>query len=97
MLTTLPTPEQVDRIARELAPDVVRIRFSPGHDWADYPAIYFRIVLSDAAARDRLSAVARLVRDRLYDELRLLESDYGPHFNFRSQSETTKLPDAQWD
>ena len=30
MITTLPTQEQVDRIARELPPDVVQIRMDVG-------------------------------------------------------------------
>ncbi len=98
MLSTLPTQEQVDAIARELAPAVVRIRFSPGEDWSGDPAIYFRIVLADSATgRDRLHDVAQLVRTRLRDELRPRELGYLPYFNFRSVSEQAKLPDPQWD
>ena len=48
MTASIPTQEDVDRIARELAPDVVRIRFKLGYDWSDDPAIYFRIILSDS-------------------------------------------------
>jgi hypothetical protein len=97
MLATLPTREQVDTIVRELAPDVVRIRFNPDEDWSGDPAIYFRIVLSDDAARDRLREIAETARNRMYDELRLRESGYLPYFNFRSESETVKLPDVTWD
>jgi hypothetical protein len=96
MIATLPTQEQVDAIARDLAPDVVRIRFGPDEDWAGDPAIYFRVVLSDEAARDRLAEIARLVRDRLRGELRLRESGYIPYFNFRSQGEMAKISDPQW-
>ncbi|MGA2214082.1 MAG: hypothetical protein ABSH31_12470 [Bryobacteraceae bacterium] len=39
MIATLPTQEQVDRIARELAPDVVRIRLNVRHDWSGEPAL----------------------------------------------------------
>jgi hypothetical protein len=51
MIATLPTQEQVDRIAQDLAPDVVSISFRVGRDWSDDPAIYFRVVLSDEASK----------------------------------------------
>ncbi len=51
MIATLPTQEQVDRIASGLAPDVVHIRFSTGRDWSEHPAFYFRVILSDKASR----------------------------------------------
>jgi hypothetical protein len=34
MIATLPTQEQVDRIALDLAPDVVRIRLNIAQDWS---------------------------------------------------------------
>ncbi len=40
MVATHPSEEQVQQIAKDLAPDVVRIRFNVGHDWPDDPAIY---------------------------------------------------------
>ena len=98
MTITFPTQEQVDQIARELAPDVVRIRYSSGQDWSEDPAIYFRVILSDEASRrGRLAEVTGLVRARLIDELRLGEMDHIPYFRFRSQSEQAKLHDAAWD
>jgi len=97
MIATLPTEEQVDRIARDLAPDVVRIRFNPDEDWAGEPAIYFRVVLSDEAVRDRLREIARTVRDRMRDELQLLESGYFPYFRFRSESDQAKVANPKWD
>ncbi len=50
MIATLPTQEQVDRIAHDLAPDVVRIRLNIAQDWSGDPAIYFRVILSDEAS-----------------------------------------------
>ena len=97
MIATLPTQEQVDAIVRTLAPDVVRIRFNPDEDWAGEPAIYFRVVLTDAAAKDRLRENSRTVRDRLIEELQLRESGYFPYFRFLSQSETVKMVDPRWD
>jgi hypothetical protein len=98
MIATLPTQEQVDRIAHDLAPDVVRIRLRDGRDWSDGPALYFRVVLSDEASRrDRLSEVVERVKKKVVDELRLDELEHFPYFRFRSQSEQAKLPDPAWD
>jgi len=98
MTSTLPTQEQVDRIAAALSPDVVRIRLDVGRDWSDDPAVYFRVILSDAASRrDRLSEVARRVRSRLDEELSLWESDHIPYVKFRSESEQAQLREAAWD
>jgi hypothetical protein len=98
MIATLPTQEQVNRIARDLAPDVVRIRFNVGHDWSEDPALYFRVILSDEASRgDRLAEVTGLVRGKLFEELRLAELEHIPYFRFRNQSEQAKLHDPAWD
>jgi hypothetical protein len=97
MIATLPTQEQVDRIARDLAPDVVRIRLSVKPDWNENPALYFRVTMSDEASRkDRLWDATELVRAKLFDELRLEELDYQPYFNFRSNSEQAELQDPAW-
>ena len=98
MIAALPTQEQVDRIARDLAPDVVRIRLNVWHDWSEHPAIYFRVILSDEASRlDRLKDVAGRVRGRLFDELGLDNLDHLPYFRFRSQSEQAVLQEKSWD
>jgi len=98
MIATLPTQAQVDRIARDLAPDVVRIRLNISQDWSNDPAIYFRVILSDEASRgDRLADVAARVRSKLFDELRLDELDHISYFRFRSQSEQSELREKAWD
>lgn len=96
---TLPTQEQVDRIAQELAPEVVSIGFRVGRDWSNDPAIYFRVVLSDEASRQsHLGATAIRIQDKLYERLNLLDSGYLPYFSFRSQSEQAKVQDdPRWD
>jgi hypothetical protein len=97
MTATLPTQEQVDRIARELAPDVVRIRLDVKPDWTDDPALFFRVTMSDEASRrDRMWDATELVRARVIDELRLEDSDMHPYFRFRSHSEQAELQDPQW-
>jgi len=98
MIGTRPTEEQIEQIAKDLAPDVVRIRFNLGLDWSEDPAIYFRVVLSDAATEsDRLIGVTKMVEKRLFDEFGLWETDLLPYINFRSQSEQAQLKEAAWD
>ncbi len=98
MIATLPTQEQVDRIARELAPDVVRIRLNVRHDWSGEPALYFRVILSDEASRrERLAEVTDRVRASLSDKLRLDSLEHFPYFRFRSQSEQAALQEKAWD
>ena len=98
MTATTPTQEQVDQIAQQLAPDVVRIRFRLAEDWSNDPAIYFRIILSDEASQPgRLSEVVKTVRGKLNDSFGLWESDRIPYLRFRSQSEQEKLREASWE
>jgi hypothetical protein len=98
VITTLPTQEQVDRIARDLAPGVVHIRMDVGHDRSDHPAIYFRVILSDEASqRDRLLDVTELVREKVSKELGLDALEHLPYFRFRSKSEQDKLHDPAWE
>jgi hypothetical protein len=99
MTATLPTQEQVDRIAQELAPDVVHIRLHIGQDWSEHPAIYLHIVLSDEASRlDRLRETTQKVSRKLEGALGLNElKDYITYARFRSQSEQTKMQDPVWD
>jgi hypothetical protein len=98
MIATLPTQERVDRIALDLAPDVVRIRLNIAQDWSGDPALYFRVILSDEASqRDRLAGTAERVREKLSGDLRLDELDHLPYFKFRSQSEQANLKERAWD
>ncbi len=98
MITAVPTQEEVDRVAHQLAPDVVRIRVRDMPDWSDHAAIYFRVILSDEASRrDRLEDVAKKVRKTLTDELGLANLEHIPYFKFRSQSEQAELREAAWE
>ena len=51
----------INEVERNLAPDVVRIRYDIGEDWSGQWAIFFRIVLTDEAARRSLCEVATKV------------------------------------
>ena len=97
MTSTLPTQEQVDLIAAELAPDVVRIRLRIGLDSTDDPAMFFKVTLSDEASRrDRRSAVTRRVREVVAEKLGLDQFEHFPYFRFRSASEQAVLRDESW-
>jgi hypothetical protein len=49
---------EVRAVEVTLRPDVIHIRHEIGEDWSGQWAIFFRIVLSDDAARHRLREVA---------------------------------------
>ncbi len=87
---------KVTKIARELAPDVVRIRFNIGEDWIGDPAIFFRILLSDHASKEsRLSKVTRRIETAILERLNLPDSLHS-YFDFRSKSEQAELKDKSW-
>ena len=51
----------IQRVRQSIGPDVVRIRYEIGEDWSGQWAIFFRIVLTDEAARRSLCEVATKV------------------------------------
>jgi hypothetical protein len=40
----------VSEVEQMLLPEVVRIRYTLGNDWTGEPAVFFKIVLTDAAS-----------------------------------------------
>ena len=96
MTASLPTQEQVNEIAREFAPDVVRIKMDIATDWAGDPAVYFRVIVADYVDREKLRDVSRRVRERIWTGLRFEELDHFPYVNFRGQSEQVALRDPSW-
>ncbi len=88
---------RVDAIAQKLAPEVVRIRYNIDSDWSGEWSIFFRILLSDEASREkRLGEVTNRVASRLVEELNLGELGLLPYFDFRSQSEQASLREEAW-
>jgi hypothetical protein len=88
----------VAEIERQLDPHVVRIRYSLGDDWSGEPAVFFRIVLPDAATRrDLLLESANRVSDAIERQIEPME-EWGvlPYFSFRSQSEQEQLNEPAW-
>ena len=84
---------------RSLNPqEVVRVAYSIGPDSTDEPAIFFRVVLTDAASReDRLGDVTGRVSSTLSDSIRPIENwGLTPYFSFRSFSEQAMRNDPEW-
>ena len=79
-----------------LKPDVVHIRYEIGEDWSGQWAIFFRAVLSDEAAKQRLREVATNVVWRLGERLDFAALGVFPYHNFRSESEQAALREEAW-
>ena len=91
--------QSVNTALQSLNPqEVVRVAYSIGPDSTDDPAIFFRIVLTDAASReDRLADVAGRVASALSESIRPIEKwDLMPYFSFRSFSEQRMRNDPEW-
>ena len=86
----------VARVQQLLAPDVVRIRYEIGEYWTGEPAIFFRVVLTDEAARSRLRDVASKVVWGLVRELDFPSMGVFPYHDFRSVSEQNALQEPAW-
>jgi hypothetical protein len=87
----------IDIVHRQLAPDVVRIRYDVGHDWSGDDAVFFRILISDEAAGSRL-------RETMAKTVSMLESFLGfatmglhVYHNVRSVSEQAVLREKSWE
>jgi len=86
----------IDELERTLAPDVVRIRYEIGEDWSGQWAIFFRVVLTDEAAKRRLRDVANKVVWGLARQLDFPGMGVFPYHNFRSVSEQATLQEPAW-
>ena len=86
----------VAEVVKLLSPDVVRIRYDIGEDWSGQWAIFFRVVLTDDAARRRLSKIAGNVVSRLAERLDFQGMGVFPYHNFRSASEQAALREEAW-
>ena len=76
---------------------VVRTFWNTGTDSTGCQAIYFRIVLTDEAAKLNLNDATSNITRTVYDKLRPIE-DWGltPYFSFRSESEMAHISDQKW-
>ena len=86
----------IHEVERSLASDVVRIRYGIGEDWSGQWAIFFRIVLSDDAAKHRLRDVTAKVRRGLDRQLDFPSLGVYTYHNFRSVSEQAAMQEPAW-
>jgi len=97
----------VKKVEKMFRPDVVRIGHTIGEGWMGDPAIFFRVLLSDAAAKKLVDAViarrddARDLPKKVEDAMDKQVDPLGkwglfPHFNYRSVSEQAYLKDKDW-
>lgn len=89
---------EIKSVVSKLGPETAHVSYSLGEDSTGEPSIYFRVVLTDAAAREEnLAGVTGRIATLLFDELRPIEN-WGLHayFNFRSQTEQQRRRDPEW-
>jgi len=86
----------ITEVVEELSPWVRYIRYSIAHDWSGQWAIFFRVILSDDASKNRLREITTQVVWRMSERLDLPDLELFPHFDFRSESEQATLNEAEW-
>ena len=86
----------INAVELSLVPDVAHIRYEIGEDWSGQWAIFFRVVLSDDAAKRRLRDVATKVVWGLARQLDFPSMGVFPYHNFRSVSEQEALQEPAW-
>ena len=95
--TTLMPPDPfaaaVAETARRLASDVIRIVPTLGRDWSGEPAVFFLVILTDAARPDVATRVSQAITDELQP---LPRWGLVPYFNFRSESEQSGFDEPVW-
>jgi hypothetical protein len=87
----------VAEVLKEFSPWVKYIRPDVGHDWTGEWALFFRVMLSDEAARNRFGDLATRVMLRTTDHLDIPNLGMFPYFDFRSESEQAMPHDPAWD
>ena len=86
----------IHEVEQALAPDVVRIRYEAGEDWSGQRAIFFRVVLTDDAAKRRLRDIAAKGVWGLARRIDFPAMGVFPYHNFRSVSEQESLQEPAW-
>ena len=87
----------ITKTIRKLGKEAVRVNYSLGTDSTGEPAIFFRIVLTDAASREEKLAEVTARISTILDEIRPHEN-WGllSYFSFRSKSEQEARNDPDW-
>ncbi len=87
----------VERAAKALSADVVRIRFDLEDDWTGNPSLFFKIVITDQASRpEKLREVSQRVTRKIMSEAKVDQTGLQAYFSFRNQSEHAKMKDPEW-
>jgi hypothetical protein len=86
----------IGRVQQAIGPDVLRIRYDIGEDWTGQWAIFFRVLLTDEAAKLRLRDIATRIVWGLAREIDFPAMGVFPYHNFRSESEQTALQEPAW-
>jgi hypothetical protein len=86
----------IQYVQQMVGSDVVRIRYEIGEDWTGQWAIFFRVVLTDDAARRRLREVATKIIWGLANQLDYPGMGVSSYHNFRSVSEQATLREPAW-
>ncbi len=81
----------------KLGPEAARVSYGLGADSTGEPSVFFRIVLTDAAAKEEaLADVTGRITTLLFDELLPMKWGLHAYFNFRSYSEYQSRNDPEW-
>ncbi len=83
-------------VETSLIPEVVHIRYEIGKDWGGEWAIFFRIVITDDAAKRRLRDVTKKVELALDRRLDYPSLGVYVYHNYRSASEQAQLQEPAW-
>ena len=90
--------ERIAVAAQFLFPDVVRIRYHLGQDWAGTTALFIRVVIADEAYNDgRLPQIFRKARLELVEQVKPNDLGRILYVNFRTVSEQAKLKEPEWE
>ena len=96
-------PERIERTIRQtvsaLGGDVVRIMYRLRDDSYGEPAVFFQVLLSDAAGkRENLRGVTEQVNQLLHAQDFIGSNGaVSAYVNFRTVSEQDKLQDPEWE
>ncbi|BDC48319.1 hypothetical protein F183_A06350 [Bryobacterales bacterium F-183] len=86
----------IRHIQEMVGPDIVRIRYEIDRDWSGDWGIFFRVILKDDAARDRLQIIVETVMREFNRQLDFEALQVFPYQTFRSESEQAELREPAW-
>ena len=87
----------VAKAASVLPHPIVSVTPSLGTDWNGESAVFFQIVLADGMPRDQLLNLTKQISRAIVQQVQPLE-EWGvlPYFDFRTQSEQSRIKEPTW-